>query len=114
MQLTEPPRYWNYFQGLFDICVTSNYLAEISTGKGILTHEKFPDDLDTTSLGLVTLKPPKEHCNSLMDEMLTLLTEDGLPYVSHHGRLLTERYLHTHFVARRRRTSTGTCRVWTP
>ncbi|KAI1784097.1 HAD-like domain-containing protein [Ganoderma leucocontextum] len=63
VQLTEPPRYWNYFQG-----------------KGILTHEKFPDDLDTTSLGLVTLKPSKEHCNSLMDEMLTLLTEDGLPY----------------------------------
>ncbi|EJF65408.1 hypothetical protein DICSQDRAFT_144065 [Dichomitus squalens LYAD-421 SS1] len=63
VQLTEPPRYWNYFQG-----------------KGILTYEKFPDDLDTTSLGLVTLKPPKEHCESIMDEMLTCLSEDGLPY----------------------------------
>ncbi len=88
-------------------------MAEIRTGKGILTHEKFPDDLDTTSLGLVTLKPPKEHCNSLMDEMLTLLSEDGLPYVSH-GRLTSGTFVHTHYVARRRRTSTGTCRAWTP
>ncbi|KAH9929520.1 HAD-like domain-containing protein [Epithele typhae] len=61
--LKEPERYWNYFQG-----------------KGILTHENFPDDLDTTSLGLVTMKPPKEHVHSIMDEMLTLLSDDGLPY----------------------------------
>ncbi|KAI0704998.1 HAD-like domain-containing protein [Cerioporus squamosus] len=63
VSLTEPTRYWNYFQG-----------------KGILTHENFPDDLDTTALGLVTMKPPKEHVHSLMDEMLTYLNEDGLPY----------------------------------
>ncbi|RPD74190.1 hypothetical protein L226DRAFT_464064 [Lentinus tigrinus ALCF2SS1-7] len=60
---TEPPRHWNYFQG-----------------EGILTYKDFPDDLDTTSLALVTLKPPKEHVHSVMDEMLTYLTEDGLPW----------------------------------
>ncbi|KAH9914153.1 uncharacterized protein BXZ73DRAFT_106651 [Epithele typhae] len=46
----------------------------------VLTHENFSDDLDTTSLGLVTMKPPKEHVHSIMDEMLTLLSDDGLPY----------------------------------
>ncbi|RPD53540.1 hypothetical protein L227DRAFT_397698 [Lentinus tigrinus ALCF2SS1-6] len=60
---TEPSRHWNYFQG-----------------KGLLTYEKFPDDLDTTSLGLVTMKPPKELVHSIMDEMLNCLNPDGLPY----------------------------------
>ena len=78
MCLTEPPRYWNYFQG-----------------KGILTHEKFPDDLDTTSLGLVTMKPPKGHVHSIMDEMLTYLNDDGLPYVSPLTRTHPSRYLTT-------------------
>ncbi|KAI0704997.1 HAD-like domain-containing protein [Cerioporus squamosus] len=61
--LTEPSRHWNYFQG-----------------KGLLTYEKFPDDLDTTSLGLVTMKPSKELVHSIMDEMLKCLSPDGLPY----------------------------------
>ncbi len=49
-----------------------------------MTYEKFPDDLDTTSLGLVTMKPPKELVHSIMDEMLHCLSPDGLPYVRMH------------------------------
>ncbi|OBZ67213.1 hypothetical protein A0H81_12852 [Grifola frondosa] len=63
VSIQDPPRYWNFFQG-----------------KGILTHERLPDDLDTTSLGLIVTKPPKEHVNSLMDEMLEYLSDDGLPF----------------------------------
>ncbi len=86
-------------------------MPERPSGKGILTHENFPDDLDTTALGLVTMKPPKEHVHSLMDEMLTYLNEDGLPYVSQCSIFLdcsldsTDRP--------HRPTSTAKCPVWT-
>ncbi|KAH9919182.1 uncharacterized protein BXZ73DRAFT_105011 [Epithele typhae] len=62
--LQEPDWFWNFFPG----------------GKGVFTSEKYPDDLDTTSLGLVVLKRSKEHVNPIMDEMLTFLSDDGLPY----------------------------------
>ena len=65
---------------LFDPAIFAHRHPRNHNGECVET--KFPDDLDTTSLGLVTLKPPKEHCESLMDEMLTYLSEDGLPYVS--------------------------------
>ncbi|KAF9012363.1 HAD-like domain-containing protein [Cyathus striatus] len=62
VNLVEHSRTWNFFQG----------------GKGTLTTEKFPFDLDTTSLGLTVLKRDKEVANSVMDEMLQYMDNDGI------------------------------------
>ncbi|OBZ71404.1 Alpha-D-glucose-1-phosphate phosphatase YihX [Grifola frondosa] len=62
VSLDEPPRRWNFFQG-----------------KGILTYDHYPDDLDTTCLGLIVMKPSEEFVHSLIDEMLEYLNDDGIP-----------------------------------
>ncbi|KAG6820738.1 hypothetical protein H0H93_012384 [Arthromyces matolae] len=61
VDLVEHPRTWNFFQG-----------------KGQLTTEQFPFDLDTTSLGLTVLRPGKEVAFSVMDEMLEYIGPDGI------------------------------------
>lgn len=52
------------------------------TGKGQLTTEEFPFDLDTTSLALTVLKRSKEIAESVMDEMLEYVDPDGIIQVS--------------------------------
>lgn len=47
-------------------------------GKGQLTTEEFPFDLDTTSLGLTILKRDKDIANSVMNEMLEYVDPDGI------------------------------------
>lgn len=61
VNLVEHPRTWNFFQG-----------------KGQLTTEEFPFDLDTTSLGLTILKRDKDTANSVMNEMLEYVDHDGI------------------------------------
>ncbi|KAG5342688.1 hypothetical protein C0989_010656 [Termitomyces sp. Mn162] len=62
VDLVEHPRTWNFFQG-----------------KGQLTTEQFPFDLDTTSLALTVLRRDKKLAFSIMDEML----EDDQTYFDH-------------------------------
>lgn len=57
----EHPRTWSFFQG-----------------KGQLTTEEFPFDLDTTSLGLTVMKRDKAVANSVMNEMLEYVDHDGI------------------------------------
>jgi hypothetical protein len=52
------------------------------TGKGQLTTEEFPFDLDTTSLGLTILQHDKDTAHSVMDEMLEYVDHDGIIQVS--------------------------------
>ncbi|KAH7926721.1 HAD-like protein [Leucogyrophana mollusca] len=59
--LAEPPRTWNFFQG-----------------KPLLTTEEFPFDLDTTSLGLTVTSCSSAVANSVMDEMLEYIDDDGI------------------------------------
>ncbi|KAG6857679.1 hypothetical protein H0H87_004095 [Tephrocybe sp. NHM501043] len=68
VDLVEHPRTWNFFQG-----------------KGQLTTEQFPFDLDTTSLALTVLRRDKELACSVMDEMLEYVGPDGiiLTYFDH-------------------------------
>ncbi|KAJ6499258.1 Haloacid dehalogenase-like hydrolase-domain-containing protein [Mycena sanguinolenta] len=61
VDIVEHPRAWNFFHG-----------------KGTLTTETFPFDLDTTSLGLTVIKSEKEVANSVMDEMLQYIDSDGI------------------------------------
>ncbi|RDB25337.1 Alpha-D-glucose-1-phosphate phosphatase YihX [Hypsizygus marmoreus] len=61
VNLVEHPRTWNFFQG-----------------KGQLTTEQFPFDLDTTSLGLTVLRRDKELASSVIDEMLEYVDTDGI------------------------------------
>lgn len=55
------PRRWNFF-----------------SGKPILTTEVFPDDLDTTSLGLTIFETDEAVAQSVIDEMLEYVTPDGI------------------------------------
>ncbi|KAJ6625602.1 Haloacid dehalogenase-like hydrolase-domain-containing protein [Mycena sp. CBHHK59/15] len=68
VDIVEHPRAWNFFQG-----------------KGTLTTETFPFDLDTTSIALTVLKRDKEVACSVMDEMLQYTDADGivLTYFDH-------------------------------
>ncbi|KAH7914156.1 Haloacid dehalogenase-like hydrolase-domain-containing protein [Hygrophoropsis aurantiaca] len=59
--LTDSPRTWNFFQG-----------------KPLLTTDEFPFDLDTTSLGLTVTNCPTAVANSVMDEMLEYIDDDGI------------------------------------
>ena len=43
----------------------------------------YPDDLDTTSLALMVLRPQPDVVTSVLDEMLTYLNSDGTIQVSH-------------------------------
>ncbi|KAJ7251471.1 Haloacid dehalogenase-like hydrolase-domain-containing protein [Mycena haematopus] len=69
VNIVEHPRAWNFFR----------------SGKGTLTTETFPFDLDTTSLGLTVVKNDKEVASSVMDEMLQYIDSDGivLTYFDH-------------------------------
>ena len=42
----------------------------------------FPDDLDTTSMALITLRPDAKLVTSLLDDMLTYMNPDGTFQVS--------------------------------
>ncbi|KAJ7770199.1 HAD-like domain-containing protein [Mycena maculata] len=68
VDIVEHPRAWNFFHG-----------------KGTLTTEAFPSDLDTTSIGLTVMQRDKEVANSVMDEMLQYIDSDGivLTYFDH-------------------------------
>ncbi|KAJ7497338.1 HAD-like domain-containing protein [Mycena latifolia] len=59
------PRVWNFFH----------------EGKGTLTTEAFPFDLDTTSIGLTVMQRDKEVVTSVMDEMLQYMDSDGIVLV---------------------------------
>jgi hypothetical protein len=80
VNLVEHPRTWNFFQGLSDSyrIFTHRRTNGDAAGKGQLTTEQFPFDLDTTSLGLTVLRREKELASSVMDEMLEYVDTDGI------------------------------------
>ncbi|KIA75676.1 hypothetical protein HK57_00537 [Aspergillus ustus] len=47
-------------------------------GSPTLTTDAFPDDMDTTSLGLSIIPPSPEIAASVMDEIVTRLNKDGI------------------------------------
>ncbi|KAF8502428.1 HAD-like protein [Hysterangium stoloniferum] len=53
---------WNFFPG----------------GKGVLTTDKFPDDLDTTSLGLTITHYDDKTAHAILDKMLEFVNSDGI------------------------------------
>ncbi|KAL4263544.1 HAD-like protein [Pleurotus pulmonarius] len=59
---------------LFEHTSTWNFFR----GKGQLTTEEFPFDLDTTSLGITVTKPSSAVAHSVMDEMLSFVNSDGI------------------------------------
>jgi hypothetical protein len=59
--LDDHERAWNFWQG-----------------NPMLTTEDFPFDLDTTSIALMVIRPPKAIVHSVMDEMLQYLDADGI------------------------------------
>ncbi|KAJ8518255.1 hypothetical protein ONZ45_g4647 [Pleurotus djamor] len=61
VNLVEHTGTWNFFRG-----------------KGQLTTEEFPYDLDTTSLGLTVIKPSPVIVHSVMDDMLAFVNPDGI------------------------------------
>ncbi len=50
-------------------------------GKPLLTTETYPNDLDTTSLALMATDCDDEVVNSVQDEMLEFVNEDGIVMV---------------------------------
>ena len=53
--------------------------ADVYTvGKGQLTTEQFPFDLDTTSLGLTVTRADRVIASSVIDEMLEYVDTDGI------------------------------------
>ncbi|KAJ5921060.1 HAD-like protein [Penicillium verhagenii] len=59
-KIEAPPRLWNFF-----------------SGPPRFTTVSYPEDLDTTSLGLCVLPPDTETINSILDEMHDYIDEDG-------------------------------------
>ena len=58
---------------------TSNTrLTKPKLGKPLLTTERFPNDLDTTSLALMVTDCDDKVVNSVLDEMLGYVNEDGI------------------------------------
>ena len=56
----------------------------ISTGEAVLPVPAFPDDLDTTSIGLTVIGRDESLTYSvIMDEMLDHVNEDGIIEVRH-------------------------------
>jgi FMN phosphatase YigB (HAD superfamily) len=95
VNLVEHPQTWNFFQGMSasyvlrtrnNNLICASFLQLVTpftyTGKGQLTTEEFPFDLDTTSLGLTILKRDKDTANSVMNEMLEYVDHDGIIQVS--------------------------------
>ncbi|KAL4984140.1 HAD-like protein [Aspergillus falconensis] len=60
VNLKRPPRLWNFF-----------------SGSPKFTTRVYPDDLDTTSLALTTIKYDTDVAHSILDEMLDYVDEDG-------------------------------------
>ncbi|KAI9649345.1 hypothetical protein NHQ30_001917 [Ciborinia camelliae] len=63
--------------------VKQNFLekyAEIVSEKPSFTNMNSPDDLDTTSLALQIMPPDDTIVYSMLDEMLTYVNPDGIPY----------------------------------
>lgn len=50
--------------------------------KGVLTKTDFPDDLDTTSLGLTIMGASEDVKHSILDQMLQYRNPDGIVQVS--------------------------------
>ncbi|KAF7376184.1 Alpha-D-glucose-1-phosphate phosphatase YihX [Mycena sanguinolenta] len=96
VDIVEHPRAWNFFHG-----------------KGTLTTETFPFDLDTTSLGLTVMKSDKEVANSVMDEMLQYIDSDGIVLVIIHNLMiqdmLSELCIQTYFDHQRPRFDPVVC-----
>lgn len=75
---------WNYFIGMDPGrdrhgCSVARPLTRL--GAPVLTQAQFPDDLDTTSLGLTILNRPPHVAHLVMDKMLRYRTPDGLMQV---------------------------------
>ncbi|KAJ7096276.1 Haloacid dehalogenase-like hydrolase-domain-containing protein [Mycena epipterygia] len=87
IDIVEHPRAWNFFHGNFQASHNSIFgWSDLHfSGKGTLTTEAFPFDLDTTSIGLTVMKRDKEVVSSVMDEMLQYIDSDGivLTYFDH-------------------------------
>lgn len=63
ISIPEPPSHtWNFFRGR----------------KGVLTKTDFPDDLDTTSLGLTIMGASEDVKHSILDQMLQYRNPDGI------------------------------------
>ncbi|KAJ5019550.1 hypothetical protein K4K57_012691 [Colletotrichum sp. SAR 10_99] len=58
-------------------------------GAPVLTTDTYPDDLDTTSLALLTLDATERIKEKAMDDMLKFMNPDGLAYV---GDTITATY----------------------
>ncbi|EIT75023.1 hypothetical protein AO1008_07754 [Aspergillus oryzae 100-8] len=57
----------------------TNVLCDVNLlGNPILTTETFPDDVDTTSLALMTLPTDTKTANLLLDQILGLVNADGI------------------------------------
>lgn len=52
------------------------------TGQPVFTTDRFPADLDTTSIGLMVTQPDDHVVQSVLDEMLQYLTGDGITMVN--------------------------------
>ena len=48
----------------------------------MFTTDRFPADMDTTSIGLMVTQPDDHVVQSVLDEMLQNLTGDGIAMVS--------------------------------
>ena len=48
------------------------------TGQPVFTTDRFPADMDTTSIGLMVAQPDDSVVQSVLDEMLQYLTGDGI------------------------------------
>lgn len=58
------------------------YLILPLTANSQLTTEYYPDDLDTTAVGLTVLKRSQEIVMPILDEMLKYVASDGILLVS--------------------------------
>lgn len=59
-------------------------MADINQGDSVLVPGGyFPDDLDTTALALIVLRPPPDIVSSVLNEMLEYVNSDGTILVSH-------------------------------
>ena len=59
--------------------------------KPLFTTDEYPQDLDTTSVGLMITQPDDDVVHSVLDEMLQYMTKDGINMVKFityipHGR----------------------------
>lgn len=84
--LSRPARTWNFFRTgtsfFFFHYFTRAERFPLLVGKGVLTKANFPNDLDTTSLGLTILPPSTDVIHSVLDEMLEYVNNDGIVQVS--------------------------------